>query len=59
LGNPWRKTACGQTFGGEFPRGCATELSYAAPLAPVRPQYWAFRYDSAGKLIDKYRYDSP
>ena len=59
LGNPWRNGACGETFGGTVPRGCKREILYASPLAPAIPEYWAFRYDQDGKLIDKYRYVSP
>jgi hypothetical protein len=59
LGHPWKRAKCGQTFGGGVPNGCATEILYAAPLAPLIPTYWAFRYDSAGRLIGKYRYSSP
>jgi len=59
LGSPWRATACGATFGGTFRNGCARELLYASPFAPLIPKYWAFRFDQEGRLIDKYRYVSP
>jgi hypothetical protein len=59
LGTPWRTAKCGETFGGTEPQSCERELIYAAPLAPFLPEYWAFRYDRGGKLIDKYQYVSP
>jgi hypothetical protein len=59
LGGPWQSTLCGTTFGGAVPRDCAREFVYASPMAPVLPEYWAFRYDKNDKLIDKYRYVSP
>ena len=59
LGVPWKTASCGQTFGGEVPQGCIKEELYASPFAPAIPQYWPFRYDGNGKLIDKYHYVSP
>jgi hypothetical protein len=59
LGDPWKATSCGKVFGGDTPRGCVIEVLYASPTARVLPEYWAFRYDSSGTLIDKYHYVSP
>jgi hypothetical protein len=59
LGHPWKDSTCGTMFGGSVPNDCVAELLYAAPLAPFTPEYWAYRYDTHGKLIDKYRYASP
>jgi hypothetical protein len=59
LGNPWKRTSCGQTFGGDIPKDCASESLYASPFAPAVPEYWAFRFGKDGRLIDKYHYVSP
>lgn len=59
LGDPWKASDCGHTFGGTVPKACVNELLYASPFAPVIPEYWAFRYDQNGRMIDKYRYVSP
>jgi hypothetical protein len=59
LGAPWKTAACGDTFGGDVPQGCAKEILYASPFAPVLPEYWAFRYNRDGQLLDKYHYVSP
>jgi hypothetical protein len=59
LGHPWRDSACGEVFGGGAPSNCARELIYKSPLAPALPEYWAFRFDRSGKLVDKYHYVSP
>jgi hypothetical protein len=59
LGSPWKVGACGQIFGGSFPPGCREEYIYASPYAPIIPRYWAFRFDEKGRLIDKYKYQSP
>lgn len=59
LGKPWRIGQCGQMFGGDAPTLCAKEYLYASPYAPVRPEYWAFRFDEKKQLIQKYRYVSP
>ena len=59
LGNPWRKAGCGRTFGGDAVPGCANEVLYASPFAPLSPEYWAFQFNSDNQLIGKYRYVSP
>jgi hypothetical protein len=59
LGNPWRDSKCGEVFGGSSLSGCAREIIYKSPLAPVVPEYWSFSFDSKGKLLDKYHYVSP
>jgi hypothetical protein len=59
LGDPWRNSTCGEVFGGTTPSDCARELIYKSPLAPAVPEYWAFRFDRGGKLVDKYHYVSP
>jgi hypothetical protein len=59
LGKPWRVGQCGQMFGGDAPIFCAKEYLYASPYAPVRPEYWAFRFNDKKQLIQKYRYVSP
>jgi hypothetical protein len=46
LGTPWRDTACGVVFGGTEPEGCDRD-------------YWAYRHDHNGKLLNKYEYVSP
>jgi hypothetical protein len=59
LGDPWRDSTCGAVFGGNIPSDCVRELIYRSPLAPAVPDYWAFRFDRGGKLVDKYHYASP
>ena len=59
LGDPWRDSTCGAVFGGNTPSDCVRELIYRSPLAPAVPNYWAFRFDRSGKLVDKYHYVSP
>jgi len=59
LGDPWRSSTCGGVFGGNAPNDCVKELIYKSPLAPAIPEYWAFRFDRSGKLLDKYHYVSP
>jgi hypothetical protein len=59
LGAPWKRAKCGEVFGGNTPQNCDSEIVYASPFAPMLPEYWAFRYDRDGKLIDKYHYVSP
>jgi hypothetical protein len=59
LGDPWRNSTCGAVFGGNTPSDCVRELIYKSPLAPAVPEYWAFRFDRSGKLVDKYHYVSP
>jgi len=59
LGNPWRRSGCGQAFGGTFPKACAQELIYRHPLAPAISEYWSFQYDASGVLVGTYEYVSP
>jgi hypothetical protein len=59
LGTPWRTSECAKTFGGAAPNDCAMEVLYASPFAPLLPQYWGFRYDRGGRLIEKFHYTSP
>lgn len=59
LGNPWRRSACGQVFGGTFSKGCSQEFIYRHPLAPAIPEYWSFQYDAKGVLVGTYAYVSP
>jgi hypothetical protein len=59
LGYPWKVGACGQIFGGSFSSGCRKEYIYASPFAPIIPRYWALYFDEKGRLIDKYKFQSP
>ena len=59
LGTPWKIAGCGQSFGGDSVLGCANEVLYASPFAPVSPEYWGFQFSSDDRLIGKYRYISP
>ena len=59
LGAPWRDSTCGAVFGGNTPSDCVREMIYKSPLAPAIPDYWAFRFDRSGRLVDKYHYVSP
>jgi len=59
LGAPWKSANCGQTFGDDYPSGCANEALHASPFAPVIPEYWAFTFSGESKFIGKYRYMSP
>jgi hypothetical protein len=58
LGIPWRSEACGRVFGGDMPQGCMTEIIYASPLAPLVPEYWAFRFGKDGMILNRYEYQS-
>jgi hypothetical protein len=42
-----------------MPPGCAKEIFYASPLAPLSPDYWAYRFDKNGLLLNRYEYQSP
>jgi len=59
LGKPWATATCGATFGGVTPSGCAKEVIYAAPWAPLLPEYLAFFFDRNDILMETYRYVSP
>lgn len=59
VGLPWRKAGCGRIFGGDAIPGCAIEVLYASPFAPLSPEYWAFQFNSNNQLIGKDRYFSP
>ena len=59
LGDPWKVAACGSTLSGDIPRHCHTEILYRSPFAPLVPEYWAYRFDQSGRLLDKYNYVSP
>jgi hypothetical protein len=59
LGKPWKIGRCGQVFGGDADARCAIEYLYASPYAPLDPEYWAFRFNEGGRVVDKERYVSP
>lgn len=59
LGAPWRHGKCGDYFGGNSSPGCAEELIYANPFAPLIPEYYSFEFNNEQRLIDKYEWESP
>jgi hypothetical protein len=58
LGKPWKIVKCGELFGGDVHEHCAKEYLYASPYAPLKPEYWALRFDENGRMIEKYHYVS-
>jgi hypothetical protein len=59
LGKPWKLGRCGQVFGDTGSPHCTKEYLYASPYAPLKPEYWALRFNETGQLIEKYRFVSP
>ena len=49
MGRPKQTSAC--TTLPRPPEGCAQELLYAHPLAPVVPEYWTVRLNAAGNVL--------
>ena len=48
MGSSRKTTACTTIPKAEV--GCATEMLYAHPLAPVVPEYWTVRMDATGHV---------
>ncbi len=55
LGKPDTIGPCGQLGG--VPDGCAKEYLYYAKLPTITT--WAVFFNEQGRVVDKYRYESP
>ena len=58
LGQPWKKTHCGEFLGGS-PPGCHDEYVYANPYAPLLPEYWTVSFNADGRVVNVVRLASP
>jgi hypothetical protein len=56
LGKPWRAEGCGKSLGSPT-SGCFSEYLYPSPL--LLPETYSVRFDSSGRVYDKYFYSSP
>ena len=58
MGRPWQDEGCGIYLQGAAP-GCAEQLYYANPLAPLVPKYWIVELDSSKHVINTVTVTSP